>query len=395
MGGGHVQVFLQEPDVQSVATCDPLKGRRDERAAGIDDYYTERFGRAGYRCCSTYNDFRDLLARGDIDAVVIATPPHWHVLTALAACRAGKDIYCEKPLGLSIHEGQTLRQAVRQNGTVLQFGTQEHSDARTRFACELVRNGRIGKVHTIYAWCAAGQAGGSTKPIPVPEGFDYEMWLGPAPYTPYTADRCFTRGKSWVYDNNLGFISDWGDHILDIVQWGNGTQLTGPVEYTGTGVLPPEGLYDTFTDWDAQCTYADGVKMRFMSESVAKPVVASYGLAGGNGRMWIGSEGWVNVDRGGIWAEPAGLLETRFGPNDIRLETSPGHRRNWLDCIRNRQDPVSTIDAAVRTDAIAQLCNIAIRTGRKITWDPEREKIVGDADASRMLKRPKTSPWRL
>jgi predicted dehydrogenase len=395
MGGVHVKSILGEADVQCVATCDPLKSRREEKSGWIDEYYSGRTGSRSYKSCSSYSDFRDLLARDDIDAVIVATPPHWHVPVSIAAAKAGKDIYCEKPLGMSVREGQELRRLVRQRGTVLQFGTQEHSSARMRFACELVRNGRIGKVHTIYAWCAAGQAGGSTKPAPLPEGFDYNMWLGPAPYTPYTKDRCFTRGKSWVYDNNLGFIADWGDHILDIVQWGNGTQLTGPVEYEGTGVLPAEGLYDTFTDWDVWCTYADGVKMRFMSTSVAEPVVASYGLAGGNGRMWVGTDGWVNVDRSNLWAEPAELLKSRIGPDEINLEASPGHKRNWLDCIKTRKDPISPIETAVKTDTIAQISNIAIRQGRKIKWDPLREVIIDDPQASKMLARPMRSPWRL
>ncbi len=395
MGGGHVSGFVMHNDAQCVATCDPLKARRETWADYIDAHYAKRSTSGTYSGCATYNDFREVLARDDIDAVVIAPPCHWHVPIALAAARAGKDIYVEKPLGLSVEQDRTLRETVRRYKNVAQYGTQQRSGRDFRFACELVRNGRIGRLQTIIVWCAAGQPGGALKGKPVPEGFDYNLWLGPAPVAAFNNDRCFNRGKNWISDYALGFIAGWGAHPLDIAQWGNNTDHTSPIEYEGAGVFPTDGLYDTATDWDVWCRYTNGVKLHFMSAGVAQPTLNRYGRFGSYGTLFVGTKGWVNVDRGRAYANPPSLLRSVISPNEIRLPESTDHKQNFLDCIRMRSEPISPIAAAVRSDTISQLSDIAIRTGRKIKWDPEKEAIIGDETASRVLSRPMRSPWHL
>jgi len=401
MGGGHVQGFLRVKDAQIVAVCDPFRSRREEKAKLIDEHYTKTRSKGTYKACALYNDFRDLLARDDIDAVVVATPDHWHVPIAIAAARAGKGMYVEKPLGLSIVQNQTLRDVIKRYGNVFQYGTQQRSGRDFRFACELARNERIGKVHTIDVWCPRGEEGGSTVPIPVPEGFDYDMWLGPAPVAPYTEDRCITggtgrKGAYHVYDYSIGFIAGWGAHPLDIAQWGNDTDDTCPIEYEGTGAIPTEGLFNTITTWDMWCLYANGVKMRFMSDDVAKPIIERYHPKFiSHGTTFIGSKGWVSVDRQGIYADPPSLLKSKIGPNEIHLYESNNHRENFIDCVKSGSATVSPLEAAIRSDTISHLCNIVVRTGRKIKWDPVKEMIIGDEGASRMLTRAMRSPWHL
>ncbi len=378
--------FLPLNDAQCVAVCDPFRSRRENVGRQINEHYAERGGKGSYKGCAAYNDFRELSARDDIDAVVIATPDHWHVLTALAAARAGKDLYVEKPLGLSLAEDQSLRDTVNRHGTVFQYGTQQRSSPNFRFACELVRNGRIGKLHTIEATCEGSAEGGSTEPIPVPEGFDYDLWLGPAPWAPLTYDRCIARdylkkGGWYISDYALGFIAGWGAHPLDIAQWGNGTDHTSPIEYEGTGTFPTEGLFDTAVSWDIWCRYANGVSLHFRS--------------GVHSTKFIGTEGWVKVNRNGIWTDPPSLLKSVIGPGEIHLYESRNHYQNFLDCIRTRSATISPIEPAVRSDTISHLSDIAIRTGRRITWDPEKEKIIGDPEASRLLGRSHREPWHL
>jgi len=395
MGGHLLNCFLGLSDAQSVAVCDPYKSRREMKAKQVNDHYAARADKATYKGCAAYNDFRELMARDDIDAVVVATPDHWHVPLGLAAARSGKDMYVEKPLGISVAHDIALRQACQRYGRVFQYGTMQRSAAHFRFACELVRNGRIGKVNLINVWCPCNEAGGSTTPIPVPEDLDYDLWLGPAPWAPYTKDRCVTPGVYHISDYAIGYLGGWGSHPLDIAQWGNDTEYTSPVEYEGTGVFPTEGLYDTQTSWDVMCTYANGVKLRFMSPDVAHPISSKYGLQGSLGTMWVGDKGWVDVDRSRVYADPPSLLNEKIGPNEIHLYESNDHRQNFLDCIKTRAKTICPVEQAVRSDTISHLSDIAIRTGRKIKWDPEREQITGDEVASRMLSRPMRAPWRL
>jgi len=384
-GSGLLEAFLQVKESQSVAVADPIKERRDKWAKTVG--------------CDAYNDFREILARDDIDAVVVATPDHWHVPIAILAAKAGKDMYVEKPLGLSIEQDQKAREAVRKYFRVFQYGTQQRSDRNFRFACELTRNKYIGQLKEIHAWCSGGASGGSTKPEPVPEGFDYDTWLGPAPVKPFNTDRCMRtdglKGGYHIYDYAIGFIAGWGAHPLDIAQWGNNTDNTAPILYEGKGRLPTEGLFDTTLDWDINCTYENGVKTRFMSYSAAEPVVSKYRPFHDHGTTFIGDKGWVSVDRAGIYAEPSELLKVTLKPGDIHLYESNNHYANFAQCVLSRKDPISPIEAAVQSDFISHLSDIVVRTGHTIKWDPKKEEIIDDPEAQRYTTRAMRSPWHL
>jgi len=401
-GTGLLNNFLQISDAHSVAVCDCFTSRRRERAQQIDAHYAEKYGKS-YHGTRQYADFRELLACADIDAVIIATPDHWHVPIALEAVRAGKDVYVEKPLGVSVQENFLLRHTVQKAGAIFQYGTQQRSGYNFWLACTLARNGLLGKLHTIHAWCTdvhSQQSGftafnGSLQPIPVPADLDYDRWIGPALMSPYTADRCTAYGTYHHYDNSLGFIAGWGAHPLDIAQWGNDTDETAPVTYEGTGVITSGGLFETVCDWDMRCTYANGVRMRFMSEAVAKPVVEQYHPAfRDHGTTFFGQDEWVSVCRSGIYASSQSLLEQKLFMRETPLYKSSNHYRNFIECIQTRRPAISPVEAAAQSDLISHLCDISIRLGRKIRWSTQQEEIIDDATASRMLIRPRRSPWQ-
>ena len=243
--------------VSSVAAADAYKDRRDAAAARMKG--------------TAYADFRELLARDDIDAVVVATQDHWHVPMAIAAAKAGKDAYVEKPLGISVEQNLLCRKAFEDNDRIFQYGTQQRSSNHCRFGCELVLSGRIGKVHTLEVIAPNGGAGGSTEEAPIPETLDYDMWIGPAPRAPYTVHRCNPTGTYWIYDYSIGYLGGWGAHPLDILVWGSDADLQGPMTFEGTGVIPTEGLYDTVYNWDVKIQMADGVKMTFKPGGNSRP----------------------------------------------------------------------------------------------------------------------------
>jgi len=372
--------FLPLPDVQFVATCDPYKSKREDAARVVNEHYAAQSGAGSYRSCTPYRDFREMLEREDVDGAIIATPDGWHVPAALAAVRAGLDVYVEKPLGLTFEQDRLLRETVQRYGAMFQYGTQQRSMPHCRHGCEVVRSGRLGQILSIEVVAPEGWAGGSTEPIPVPEDLDYDLWLGPAPYTPYTADRCSNRGAFFVYDNSIGFIAGWGSHPLDILDWAYGSEESVPVEFEGTGVIPTEGLFNAITTWDVNCRYANGVPLHFTS-------------GGGDLTKFTGTEGWIGISRGGNTAEPKSLLGTVIAPDKLQLAESTHHARNFVDGIKTRVHPVSNIESAVRSDTISQLGDIAIRTGRKVRWDPATETIVGDDSASKMLSRVPRAPY--
>jgi predicted dehydrogenase len=386
-GRGVMGGFLRYGDAQVVAVCDVKTTARATARDRIDKQY-------GSKACAVYHDFRELLARDDIDAVLIASTDHWHVLHALAAARAGKDIYLEKPMGLSLAEDQMLREACHQFGTVFQFGTQQRSDRKFRLACELAINERIGKVHTINVLSPSSKAGGLMTPAPVPDWLDYEFWLGPAPYTRYTENRC-SNALWWFHSHYaLGWIAGWGVHPLDIVLWGGGEALRGPVELEGTGTFPEDGFCDTAVDWRIVMNYASGIVVNY----VGGPQPADWRKRYGPDRHGIafeGSKGWVHVNRSRIVASPQSLLKSQFGPTETHLYESNHHVRNLLDCVKSRADTICPIDVAVRADILCHLSDITIRTERRIKWDPAKEIIIGDEDASRRLTRSMRSPWHL
>lgn len=378
-GGGLLRGFLQLDESQSIALCDPFKDRRESKAQMVEKHYANKDQKGSYKGCKPYNDFRELLARDDIDAVVIATPDHWHVPIAMAAVRAGKDIYVEKPLGISLEQDKALRKAVHSHDRVFQYGTQQRGfDTHCGFACELVRNGYIGELKAIHVVAPNGASGGTADPQPVPEGFDYDLWLGPAAETPYTDDRVKGLGRWMIYDYALGFIAGWGAHPLDIAHWGY-PHL--PVEYSGTGKIPTEGLFNTIVDWKVQGRYASGVEFSLTT--------------GPDKTTFVGTEGWVAPSRGGLTTGPDSLRRIKLKPDETHLVQSNHHYRNFVKCVLDRSTPVSDIDSAVQSDAMSHLSDIAIRTGRTIKWDPKKETIIGDPQAGAMLTRAMRAPWGL
>jgi predicted dehydrogenase len=387
-GSGDMGNFLRQKDAHVIAVCDV----KDPVLKAAQDGVNKHYQGTG---CAAYKDFRELMARDDIDVILAATPDHWHVLIALAAVGAGKDVYLEKPMGLSLAQDQALRAAVHRHGRVFQFGTQQRSERNFRFACELALNGRLGKLHTINVWSPGSSQGGDPTPVPVPEWLDYQMWLGPAPYTPYTQDRCSNKLWWFISDYALGFIAGWGIHPLDIALWGGGEKVACPLEIEGKGVWPTEGVCDTAMNWKVVCKYDSGVTMNFTGDPYPDEWKQRYGRTTSHGTAFEGTDGWVHVDRSGLNAHPKELLETELGPNDIHLYKSDDHVRNLLDCVKSRAETVCPIDVAVQADIICQISDIAIRLEQKLKWDPKTERFVNNEEANRRLSRSMRAPWTL
>jgi len=371
--GNQIMGGFLGPRSECVAVCDVWENRREAARR-----------RTGGQCAAC-NDFRDLLARPDVDAVVIATPEFWHAIIVVAAAQAGKDIYCEKALAISVAEGRAMRDAVGRYGRVFQHGTQQRSDANFRLACELVRNGRIGRLRTITASVPASEAGPLRQPAAVPRELDYDLWLGPSPWIPHCGQAGIGH-PGWCFrsDYSPGFILTWGVHHLDIAQWGNGTEAGGPVEFVGRGVFPRRSYDDAALTWHVECTYANGVRLVFTSEN-ENP----------NGVRFEGDEGWVFVTRGGIDAGPKSLLRSPIGPDEVRLYRSSDHAGNFLECVRSRAATVAPIEVAHRSTTIGLVSSLAVLLGRKLRWDPQGEVFVDDDEANRMLTRAMRSPWRV
>ena len=372
-GSSLFRSFYPLAEHQAVAASDCYQNRRD-RVAGICK------GKA-------YSEFRDLLARDDIDAVVIATPDHWHVPIGIMAARANKDVYIEKPLGVTIEQDLAMQRAIAENQRMFQYGTQQRSLGHCWTGCELVRRGAIGKVHTIEVDAPNGGKGGSTQKAAVPDGFDFEMWCGPAPRRDYTTDLCKPNGTYWTYDYSIGYLGGWGAHPLDIMVWGSDADTRGLITVEGTGDVPTEGLYDCVYNWDMSIMLGD-VKLVF------RP--------GSDRTKFIGQDGWIQVARGAgnnsasdpalHPVKPAKPVE----PTEESLQVSKNHSANFLQAVKTRQTPVSNITDAIRSDIISLLCDMAVRTGEKITWDSKKSELVNpSAKATAMFTRKMRSPWSL
>lgn len=387
-------------DVRVVAACDCYRSRREAMAKRLNDLY-------GKQVCRPMADYREVLARPDVDAVLVSTPDHWHVPLAYQAALAKKDMYVEKPLGVAMTWAWKLRELVRKNQVIFQYGTQQRSGAGFRRTVELVRNGYIGKVKHVDAWCAGMRAPGgyetsfnthyqNTQPTEVPEGLDYDMWTGPAPIKPYTKSRTTQWGTYHIYDYALGFIAGWGAHPLDIAQWGLDKDATGPVHYEGEGRMPPAGLFDTIDYWDMHCRYADGVTLRFMCTRAAQEVVRKMDQHRrpfkDHGTTFFGDEGWLSVDRGGVYASTRELQGMEIKESETKAYRSPSQARNFIDCVKSRRAPINPLESAIRSDTISHLSDISIRSKRSLQWDPEKEQIVNDAEATKMLDRPLRLP---
>ena len=385
-GTNNMKSILPLADAQVVAVCDCMKSRR-EQARGIAEAHYAR--RAGYKGCKAYRDFREVIARKDIDAVVIAPQDHWHALMVVAAARAGKDIYCEKPLGVAVAEGQAIRDAVRRYGRVFQTGTQQRSSRNFRFACELARNGYLGKIHTVKVG-APGPSyqpryRGQPKPEPVPPGFDFDMYTGPAPKQPYCRGWLDWPGWYLIWDYCAGFIVNWGVHHLDIAHWGCPAIGREAAEVTCKGTYRTKGLSDNINDWQAEMQFAGGLRMTFTDS----------GHPNKQGCEFVGTKGRVHVNRRGISAAPENLLKVTIRPNEIHLVKSTHHQANFLQCVRTHRDPVSPVESGHVASNFGLIPEIATRLKRKLKWDPKAEKFLNDDTANRYLSRPMRSPWTL
>jgi predicted dehydrogenase len=389
MGGGHVRGFLQHSDVRLAAICDVRESTRNRSRDVVNAYYQNND-------CAVYSDFREVLARKDIDAVLIATPEHWHTLISIEAARHGKNIYCEKPIGVSVAEAKALREAVNRYGVAFQEGCQQRSDQGYRHACELSLNGRIGQVQTVMI----GSAGSGNynrlpeqKPEAPPAGFDYNMWLGPAPYVPYTPERV-ARTWMFIHDYGLGCLGGaWGIHDVDMAQWVTGHDHTTPVETEGEALFFDD-IRDVPYSWTAEHKYADGVKVIHMDLPTAKKRAGQFNF-GGMASVIFGTEGWIYISRQGMRTKPESLMREVIGPNEKKVIVSNDHRRNFLDAIRTGEKTIANVESAAHGEMMNQQADIAMRLKRKVRWDPEKEEFIGDEQASRIMARPMRSPWRV
>jgi len=380
-GGQHLRSMLHSGECRVVGLCDVDYSVLARGEKEVSQTYADAMKKGTYKGVFTTRDFRELLDRPELDAVTIGTPDHWHAGITIAAAQAGKDIYCEKPMSLTVADGRAMVQAVRRHGRVFQTGSQQRSDGRFRFGCELVRNGYIGDLKHIEVGIPGNnkRCEPTWQPEPVPPELDYDMWLGPAPWAPYHSQRCHYQFR-FILDYSGGQVTNWGAHHNDIAQWGNGTDHTGPVRVTGSGEFPETGLFTTATRVDFTCTYASGVTLRCKT--------------GGSGTKFIGTEGWVHVSRGHLSAEPRSILDTTIGPGEVHLYRPHGsHMDDWLHSIRTRCDGAAPVEVGHRSATVCHLGNIAMLLGRPLTYDPESETFPGDEEASAMLSRPPRGPW--
>ncbi len=381
-GPSNMRNFLGKDEVQWVAVCD----LDAEHLAQARDIVNERYGNTA---CATYKDYRELFARGDLDAVSIAVPDHWHAIVATEAARAGLDIYGEKPFTHKLREGRALVQTLARFGRVWQTGSWQRSEDNFHRASELVRNGRIGKVHRVEVGLPAGHTDfartfGQDAIVPPPAVLDYDTWLGPAPWSPYRKS-CVHMNWRWNMDYGGGQLVDWIGHHLDIAHWGMGFEYTGPVKISGRGEFPKTGVYNTPTRYRVDAVYADGT-----------PFVIAGGHADiQSGTKWIGEYGWVWADRGGFESQPAHLIHEVIGPNETRLYKSRDHYQNFLDCVRNRALTIAPAEVAHRSASVGHLGVIAMETGRTLTWDPQTETFANDPGADRLLSRAYRTPYQL
>lgn len=392
--GNDVNGFLRDERVQITAICDvnrKSKGYWDGKVAGrefiqemVNTHYGEKQGRK-YKSARGYTDFRDVIGLKDIDAVEIVTPDHWHAIPVLMAAEAGKDIYCQKPLSLTVREGRDMSNAVKKYGVVFQTGSQQRSGKEFRRVCELVRNGRIGDLQTVICGLPSGtpdfgKTGHLTETIPVPEGFDYDMWLGPAPEAPYCPARTHVNYR-WVLDYSGGMVTDWGGHHPDIAQWGMGTDHTGPVTIRNPkSVWSDHPIWNTATEFYFECIYDNGVKLIVSSEER-------------HGVTFVGTEGKAWATRGKYEVTPEKLDSTEIGVHEIRLYESDDHYRNFIDCVISREETAAPAEIGHRSITISHLGNIAMMLGQDLEWDPVKEKFLNNFAANQLLYREMRSPW--
>jgi predicted dehydrogenase len=389
-----------------MAVSDLDKNRLQSGKQLIEGWYAKKTGQANYMDVKTYDDYHDLLANKDIDAVIISTPDHWHAQPAIEAALAGKHIYLQKPTSLTIEEGRTMSDIVRKSGVTFQLGSQQRSMnpwPQFKKACELVRNGRIGKLHTVRIGLPGDPPGGETREMPIPENLNYDMWLGSTPYIYYTLDRVHSQTDpnsrgGWLRCEQFGagMITGWGVHHIDIAHWGMNTELTGPTEIEATAEFPKSGLWNVHGDFEVKAKYANGVTM-FISGKYP------------NGVRFEGSDGWIFVTRGNVKvtdSDPGSdskqkafdasnpkILTSVIGPNEVHLYESPEQHGNWLDCIQNKKPTISPAEVAHRSCSACLVAHAAMKTPGKLYWDPNKEVFKNNVEANKLLSRPQRYPY--
>ena len=403
-GSGDLRATIKFDSAMFVAVSDVDSKRAALGKKLIEDTYTKSSGNKDYVSIKTYGDYRELLLDKSIDAVLITTPDHWHAQPAIEAALAGKDIYLEKPTSLTIAEGRLLSDVVRRKKVILQVGTQQRSSMQWRYAAELVRNGRIGKLHTVKIGLPGDPSGPEALEMPVPKNLNYDMWLGSTPMAYYTEMRVHPQNSindrpGWLRCEQFGagMITGWGQHHFDSAAWGMDTELTGPISVEAVAQFPKSGLWDVHGDFMSKAEYKNGITQ-----------LTSGGYP--NGVRYEGTEGWIFVTRGGytatasdpvvqdrnskaLTASDPKIITSVIGPDEIHLYESNSHQGNWLDCIKSRKEPISPVEIGHRACTVCLITHIAMKLGRKLNWDPDKEKFVNDNEANAMLSRPQRAPY--
>jgi hypothetical protein len=385
-----------------MAVCDLDRHRTEETKQLVEEYYTKKTGQANYIDVKMYDDYREMLLNKDIDAVMISTPDFWHAQPAMEAALAGKDIYLQKPTSLTLHEGRQLANVIKKTGRILQVGTQQRSTSQFRIAAELVRNGRIGKLHTVKIGLPGDPSGPPAPAMPVPKGFNFDMWLGSTPEMAYTEiavhpQKGYDR-PGWLRMEQFGagMITGWGQHHFDSAAWGMDTEYTGPISVEAVAEFPKSGLWNVHGDFMSKAEYANGITMY---------------TSGGyqNGIRYEGTEGWIFVSRGdyavtssdptskvrakALDASDPKLLQSVIGENELHLYNSPDQHGNWLECIETRKEPISPIEIGHRACTVCLITHVAMKIPRKLQWDPKKEQFVNDAEANTWLRRAQRAPY--
>ncbi len=404
IGRKHDMPFVIKNDaVRIMAVCDLDRNRLESAKKRVIEMYKKQTGQDNYVDPKMYDDYRELLLNKDIDAVVISTPDHWHARAAMDAALAGKHIYLQKPTSLTIAEGRALSNLVQKSGVILQVGTQQRGYPQFRIAAELVRNGRIGKLHTVKIGISADPSGPVVGAMPVPKGFNYDMWLGSTPYVPYNEIGVHSQEKfdrpGWMRREQFGagMITGWGQHHYDSAAWGMDTEYTGPISVQATAEFPKSGIYDVHGDFMAKAEYANGITMY---TSAVYP----------NGIRYEGTEGWIFVSRGNervtdsdpivtddrskpLDASDPKILSSVIGEKEIHLYKIDEQHSNWVDCIKSGKEPISPIEKGHRACTVCLITHIAMKVPGKLKWDPKTERFTNSELANSMLSRPQRAPY--
>ncbi len=402
--GHDMPNVLKYDHAQIISVCDLDTKRVQDAKKLVEDFYAGKQKDGKFTGVKTYGDYRELLLNKDIDAVIVSTPDHWHSQIAMEAVLAGKDVYLQKPFSLTIAEGRALSDAVKQTKRILQIGSQQRSAnpwPHFKKACELVRNGRIGKLQTIYIGLP-GDPGGEEEPeMPIPKNLNYDMWLGSTPNVYYTEKRVHPQNDysrpGWLRCEQFGagMITGWGAHHIDIAHWGMGTELSGPIEIEAKAEFPSHGLWNVHGRFDATAKYANGVTVIMGGDNP-------------NGVKFVGSDGWIFVTRGSevtssdpgsnkaekpLVASDPKLLDSVIGDKEIKLYYSPDQHGNWLDCIKTRKEPIAPAEIGHRSTSACLLVHTAMKLNRKLNWNPEKELFVNDEAANATIARPQRKPY--